>query len=353
MTHTIRSQQAIRAIAIAVSCVASSFAAHAGTEASLYGVADVYAAYQKGDRSEFSVDSGGLAGSRIGVSASHDISPDLKAIAKIEAGVNLDTGTNGQGTGVIWGRQAYGGLAGGFGSLTLGRQYTLEFNALDTDDPFDTGAGSAISSGIVTSLGGVRANNSIVYAAPKFGGFDLSLMAAAGEATAGSTSNGDLFSANLRYSAGPIGIGLTLSHLNKPVDGDVAASAVLLAGTWDAGSFSLMGGAQAVHNATQAANTQDDRTEFFAGARVPVGADEFWLGTGTGSTKHVDGTRATQGSVAWLHHLDKSATIYAVATTLHNGSATSFTIDTATGNGPAVSPGQDASGLQVGFLYRF
>ena len=352
MTQIIRSRQTVRIAAIAAAC-ATSFAAHAGTEASLYGVADAYAAYQKGNRSQFSVDSGGLAGSRIGVSASHDISPDLKAIAKIEAGVNLDSGTNGQGTGVIWGRQAYGGLAGSFGSLTLGRQYTLEFKALDTDDPFDTGAGSAISSGIVTSLGGVRANNSIVYEAPKFGGFDLSVMAAAGEATTGSTSDGDLFSANLRYHVGPIGVGLTLSHLNKPVDGDVAANAALLAGTWDAGSFSLMGGAQVVRNATQAANSRDDRTEFFAGAHLPLGAEEFWFGAGTGSTKHVDGTRATQGSIAWLHHLDKSTTIYGVATTLHNGSASAFTIDTATGNGPAVSPGQDASGLQVGFLYRF
>ena len=352
MTHTIRSRQAFRSIAIATSCAASAFAAQAGTEATIYGVADVYAAYQKGDRSEFRVESGGLAGSRIGVSASHDISPDLKAVAKIEAGVGIDTGASNQG-GLTWGRQAYGGLTGGFGSLTLGRQYTLEFNALDTDDPFDTGAGSAISSGIVTSLGGVRANNSIVYEAPKFGGFDLSLMAAAGEANTGSTSNGDYFSANLRYSAGPIGVGLTLSHLNKPVDGDVAANAVLLAGTWDAGSFSLMGGAQVVRNVTQAADTQDDRTEFFAGARVPVGAEEFWVGAGTGSTRRVDGSRATQGTVAWLHHLDKSTTIYAVATTLHNGSGTSFTIDTATGNGPSVSPGQDASGLQVGFLYRF
>ena len=353
MTHTIHSHQAIRLAAIAAACVASSLSAHAGTEASLYGVADVYAAIQKGDRSEFSVDSGGLAGSRLGVSASHDISPDLKAIAKIEAGINLDTGTNGQGSGVIWGRQAYGGLTGGFGSLTLGRQYTLEFNALDTDDPFDTGAGSAISSGIVTSLGGVRANNAIVYEAPKFGGFDLSLMAAAGESTTGSTSNGDMFSANLRFADGPIGVGLTLTHVNKSVDGDVAADAVLLAGTWNPGPFSLMGGAQVVRNSTQAADTQDDRAEFFAGARVPVGAEEFWLGAGTGSTRHVDGTRATQGTVAWLHHLDKSATIYAVATTLHNGSATSFTIDTATGSGPAVSPGKSASGLQMGFLYRF
>lgn len=352
MTHTIRSHQAIRAIAIAAACAASSFVAQAGTEASLYGVADVYAAYQKGDRSEFRVESGGLAGSRIGVSASHDISPDLKAVAKIEAGVGLDTGGSNQG-GLTWGRQAYGGLTGGFGSLTLGRQYTLEFNALDTDDPFDTGAGSAISSGIVTSLGGVRANNSIVYEAPKFGGFDLSLMAAAGEASTGSSANGDYFSANLRYSAGPVDVGLTLSHLNRPVDGAVAANAALLAGTWDAGAFSLMGGVQVVRNATQAANTQDNRTELFAGARVPVGAEEFWLGVGTGSTQHADGSRATQGSVAWLHHLDKSSTIYAVATTLHNGSATSFTIDTATGSGPAVSPGHDASGLQVGFLYRF
>ena len=352
MTHHTRSTLTLRIAAIAAACTTTSLAAHADTEASVYGVADVYAAYQKGDRSEFRVESGGLSGSRIGIAASHDISPDLKAVAKVEAGVGLDTGASNQG-GLTWGRQAYAGLTGGFGTLTLGRQYTPEYNALDADDPFETGAGSAISNGIVTSLGGVRANNSIVYEAPKAGGFDFTVMAAAGESSTGASSNGDYFSANLRYSAGPLGAGLTLSHLNKPVDGDVGANAALLAATWDAGAFSLLGGAQVVRNATQAADTQDDRTEFYAGVHVPVGAEQFWLGAGTGSTRHVDGTRATQASVAWLHSLDKSTAIYAVATTLHNGSASAFTVDTATGSGPAVSPGKDASGLQVGFRYKF
>ena len=351
MTHP-RFATAFHRAAVAAACIAAASAAHAGTEATVYGVADVYAAYQKGDRSEFRVESGGLAGSRIGVAASHDVSPDLKAIAKAEAGVALDTGASNQG-GLTWGRQAYVGLAGSFGTVTLGRQYTPEFNALDGDDPFDTGAGSAVSSGIVTSLGGVRANNSIAYEAPKAAGFDFTVMAAAGEPTSGSSSNGDYFSANLRYTVGSVGAGLTLSHLNKPADGAVAANAALISGTWDAGVASVMGGVQLVRNATQAAGVQDDRTELFAGVRVPVGAEAFWAGAGTGSTRHATGTRATQASLAWIHSFDKSTKFYAVATTLHNGASTAFTVDTATGSGPAVSPGKDASGLQAGLLYRF
>ena len=112
------------------------------------------------------------------------------------------------------------------------------------------------------------------------------------------------------------------------------------------------GGVQ-LGNGTRVAGTQDDRSEFFAGVHVPVGAETFWAGAGTGSTRHVSGSRATQASVAWLHSLDKSTTIYAVATTLHNGSASALTIDTATGSGPSVSPGRNASGLQAGLRYKF
>ena len=145
-------------------CVALSaaFAGAANAEGiSLYGVADIYAEVGKGDRHEVSLNSGGVSGSRLGFDASKDLGDGLKAVAKLEAGFALDHGTSTQG-GILFGRQAYAGLSGAFGTVTAGRQYTPQFVALDTNDPFDTGAGSAVSSGIV-SLFASRANNSIVW----------------------------------------------------------------------------------------------------------------------------------------------------------------------------------------------
>jgi predicted porin len=335
-------------------CVALS-AAFAGSvhaqSISLYGVADAYLEVGKGDRHEVSLNSGGLSGSRLGFDASKDLGDGLKAIAKLEAGFAIDHGTSTQ-CGVLFGRQAYAGLSGGFGTLTAGRQYTPQFIALDTNDPFDTGAGSAVSSGVV-SLFESRANNSLVWSAPTSGGFAVTAMVALGESSAGSQTNSSLASVDLHYGSGNSGVNLTLTSLKKADDAGVNATAVTLGGTYDFGALKLMGGVQLVNNSTRAAATEDNRREFFAGINVPFGADALWLGAGTSKTENVSGTTASQYSLGYIHSVAKGVDVYGVLTDIKNGSATAYSDDTATGAGPAVSPGKSASAAQVGFRYRF
>ncbi|MEP6504238.1 MAG: porin [Betaproteobacteria bacterium] len=317
----------------------------------LYGVADIYAEFGKGDRNEVSLNSGGVSGSRLGFDASKDLGDGLKAIAKLEAGYALDHGSSTQG-GLLFGRQAYAGVSGSFGTLTAGRQYTPQFIALDTNDPFDTGAGSAVSSGIV-SLFASRANNSVVWASPTTGGFSATAMLAAGESATGSQTNSSLAFLDLHYGSGGSGVNLTFSGQKKSVDAGVNATAVTLGGTWDFGAAKLMGGVQLVNNSTGAADTEDNRHEFFAGVNVPIGADTLWLGAGTGKTVHVAGTTASQYSVGYIHNVAKGVDVYGVLTSIKNGAATAYSDDTATGAGPAVSAGKTASAAQLGFRYRF
>jgi predicted porin len=335
-------------------CIALSaaFAGTAHAEAiTLYGVADIYAEIGKGDRHEISLNSGGLSGSRLGFDASKDLGDGLKAVAKLEAGYALDHGTSTQG-GILFGRQAYAGLSGGFGTLTAGRQYTPQFLALDANDPFDTGAGSAVSSGIV-SLFESRANNSIVWSAPTSGGVAVTAMVALGESNTGSQTNSSLASIDVHYGSGGSGVNLTFTGLKKPNDNGVNATAVTLGGTYDFGALKLMGGVQLVNNATGAAATADNRREFFAGVNVPFGADALWLGAGTSKTESVAGSTASQFSVGYVHSVAKGVDVYGVLTDIKNGSATAYSDDTATGAGPAVSAGKSASAAQVGFRYRF
>ena len=145
------------ALAALLACSGSAFAQ---SNVTLYGVADVYMQFAKGDQSSKSLESGGLSGSRLGFKGREDLGDGLKAFFQLETGMAMDTGKTTQG-GVFFGRQALVGLSGGFGSFSAGRQYTPHFIALDADDPFETGAGSAVSSGIVTVLAS-RANNSLV-----------------------------------------------------------------------------------------------------------------------------------------------------------------------------------------------
>jgi predicted porin len=81
-------------------------------------------------------------------------------VFSLEAGVQADTGRSDQHE-RLFGRQAFVGLAGEFGAITIGRQYNLQYLALtDVGDPFKGGmAGSA--SNLIG--GGRRVDNSVQY----------------------------------------------------------------------------------------------------------------------------------------------------------------------------------------------
>ena len=342
----------IRLLSIAAALAASGVSGVVHAEGiTMYGVADVYAEYGKGDRNEVSVNSGGVSGSRLGFDASKDIGGGTKAVAKLEAGYGIDHGNSTQG-GLLFGRQAYVGLSGDWGTLTAGRQYTPQFIAIDSNDPFDTGAGSAASSGIF-SMFASRANNSIAYSSNTMGGFQFSALAAAGESSSGSNTNGSLLEANFHFGSGPFGADLTLSGMKRTADDGKNATAETLGGYYDLGAVKILGAVQLVQNSTMAPDTDDNRTEFMAGVNVPFGNDVLWLGAGAGKTNKVHGSTASQYSVGYMHNIVKGVDVYGVATTIKNGDGTAYSDDTATGAGPAVSAGKSASALQVGFRYRF
>lgn len=103
---------------------------------------------------------GGAAPSRLGIRGSEDLGGGLKAVFTLEQGFGVDAGTLNQG-GRAWGRQAYVGLSGDWGSLTLGRQYSMLFwSQLDADllGPNMFGSGSLDS-----YLPNARVDNALAY----------------------------------------------------------------------------------------------------------------------------------------------------------------------------------------------
>ena len=333
-------------------CLVGSFVlgaaapAFAQSNVTVYGVADAYVQFGKGDSTTTRLESGGESGSRLGFRGSEDLGGGLSAMFKIETGIGLDTGTVTQG-GRMWGRQALVGLGGSFGSVSLGRQYTPHFSVIDDADPFGTGAGSAASSGIVSILA-TRANNSAVYSAPKFGPVSVTLLGSLGEGAAGR-----FYSASIQYSANKLDAGLAFARQDHFAAGEVNATAVILTGAYDFGPFKVTGGVQSVKNLTLAANTADDRRELFGGVIVPIGPGTLTAGVGTGKTKNVAGTKATQFSLGYDHALSKRTNLYTIATAISNGSATAYTADAATGSGPSVSAGNDVRALLIGVRHRF
>ncbi|MBP6998627.1 MAG: porin, partial [Tepidiphilus sp.] len=131
-------------IALAVAGLVSA-PVFAQSNIQIYGVADAYMKYGDfmGDDA-MGVDSGGLAGSRIGFRGEEDLGSGLKAVFVLEQGINIDSGKSTGMTGdddknnngdQTFTRQAYVGLKGNFGQVALGRQYapgyfTGEYDAL-------------------------------------------------------------------------------------------------------------------------------------------------------------------------------------------------------------------------------
>ena len=169
-------------IAAAIAAVvAMPFVALAQTtpaNVTIYGLLDLNLARESaGDKERVGVDHGELNGSRLGFKGSEALGGDLKAIFTIESGFDPSTGTAEQG-GRLFGRQSFVGLeSASWGRLTLGRQYSPAFVALD---PFDATGSAARSVGLLTrKTGGVkpayetRFDNMVKYRSPKLAGFEL------------------------------------------------------------------------------------------------------------------------------------------------------------------------------------
>jgi predicted porin len=102
----------------------------------------------------------GTLPSRWGLRGNEDLGGGLRAVFTLESGFGPDNGVSGQG-GRLFGRQALVGLSGGWGTVSLGRQYTMLFwSLLDADQlgPNVYGLGSLDS-----YIPNARADNAITY----------------------------------------------------------------------------------------------------------------------------------------------------------------------------------------------
>lgn len=120
-------------------CAAGALAlagtAHAQSSVTLYGLIDTSVRYTTHENANGSgklqMAEGLLTGSRWGLRADEDLGGGRKAFAQLESGFSPDTGTSLQG-GRLFGRTALVGLKGDWGTLTLGRQYTVAHDVMSS-----------------------------------------------------------------------------------------------------------------------------------------------------------------------------------------------------------------------------
>ncbi|WP_415859471.1 porin [Burkholderia sp. BCC1977] len=178
-------------LAICFSCVA-----HAQSSVTLYGTLDegINFTSNAGGHRAYAMVSGDTFSSGFGLTGTEDLGGGMKAIFKLENGMNLNNGSNYYGR--MFNQQAYVGLSSAsFGTLTFGRQYeaTLDMWSLYTAAGTTIGDFAAHPFNNDNADYSYRFNNSVKYRSPLFHGLEV-------EGIYG-FSNSENFAANRAYSA--------------------------------------------------------------------------------------------------------------------------------------------------------
>jgi len=180
--------------------------AYAQTSVTLYGIVDQSIRYHTNananDDGLVRLTNGAITNSRWGIKGSEALGNNLKAIFQLENGFDPDTGRANQDNS-LFGRQAYVGLSGDFGTIKLGRQYTEGFNLFGDFDPLTIG--NYDENAWPFFLTRLRNNNVISYDG-KFGGLNVGASYGFGE-TPGSVRTNQYWGARAAYTFGPFGIG--------------------------------------------------------------------------------------------------------------------------------------------------
>ncbi|MFM0151838.1 porin [Paraburkholderia sediminicola] len=193
-------------------------AAHAQSSVTLYGLIDVGLVYANnaGGAKQYAMAVGALNGNRWGLTGAEDLGGGYKAIFKLENGFSVATGALGQG-GAEFGRQAFVGLSGPFGTVTLGRQYDSVVDYVGVlKAGGDTAGGYANHPADLDNTGNnYRVNNALKYASPDYKGFRFGGVFSPG-GVAGNFQQNRVYSLGAGYKQGPLALGVAYLNARNP-----------------------------------------------------------------------------------------------------------------------------------------
>ncbi|SBP87344.1 porin [Thiomonas delicata] len=372
---------------------AFSGAAFAQSNVQLYGIIDVGVTHYTGLKpagtpaagqttSSTGLSSGVQSASRIGVKGTEDLGGGLNAFFDAETGF-CAAGTNQDGTttqtagnqtyctgGGFMQRQAFVGLAGNFGTLSLGRQYTPPFTNEANMDPFGFGlTGDIANLSLVGRYGLYRANQAAAYVTPDMGGFKgtVAYSFAPGNAGTVPTASGPgsnvsrAISLNGQYGNGPITAGLNYTQVTNVYQNpttfvnDGKLKGWQLYGAYDFGVAKVSG----IYEDAKQDYYSGDQKFWMLGATVPVGPGAILVSysqlknslVAQGSTAPEAGT-AKQYALGYTYSLSKRTNLYTSYAHISNDVGTAFAVGSSTDSFAGVL-GQGSSGFALGIRHQF
>lgn len=267
-------------------------AASAQSSVTVYGRVDLSLARNLGS-DDLVMQNG--SGSRLGFRGVEDLGGGLKAFFTIEHRFNADTGvlTN---AAKFWHGRSIVGLQGGWGSITLGREYSPAF--FKSQLPADPWGWDTVAANNTITGGGiapVRNDNSITYDFAA-GGLQVGAQVALKEA-------GDKhgFGLGARYAAGPLAVGF---GYDRPVN-SVKTNWTTIDGSYDLGAVKL--GALFGTGKRAGAKIRG----WLLTATAPIGGGELRASFGELRNRTADIKESRQFGLGYHYPLSKRTTIYA------------------------------------------
>ncbi|MHA7682576.1 porin [Cupriavidus sp. PET2-C1] len=284
--------------------------AYAQSSVTLYGVVTASMQYVNhaqnvtngvlapGSGSQYLMNSSGIAQSRFGLRGVEDLGGGLQSLFVLESQFNTD---NGQlGGGLLFGRQAFVGLKGGYGRVTFGRQYTSSFLTMGNFMP----AAYAPEFEPVVGFAGpnFRESNMVQYQG-QFGGVSLNTHWSLGERS-GSLAAGSAYGIGASYFSDGFGLGVAYDEV-KTLNTAQATGAsgsndygrdmrAAIGASYMLGKVKLMGGYRWGNSVAPATGTP---------TLLPHRDDMYWLGL------NWEATSALRLALAYYYDDIKQATI--------------------------------------------
>ncbi|MPW22260.1 porin [Paraburkholderia sp. CNPSo 3157] len=253
-----RSKHYIASLGVGALLAVSSHAAHAQSRVELYGQVDAWAGSQRllGNSGAWVIGGGGMSTSYWGLRGSEDLGGEWRATFGLEAFFRPQNGRSGSFDGEpFFGRNAYVGIGGPYGSIDLGRLVTPYFVTTVIFNPFvDSYTFSPMvlhtyvgvdNQGLV---GGYAWNNAVVYHSPKVRGLTADVIYALGNQPG--DGNAHKWGGALNYTIGPFAA--SVAYQSQPFDtvpGDLdivtpgfsRQTALQVAASWDFNGIRLYG----------------------------------------------------------------------------------------------------------------
>jgi len=327
---------------IALAVLAASGAAMAQSSVTLYGRLDASIGQTTEDKTSATgvvtendqtvINASQLNTTFWGLKGTEDLGGGLTANFKLESNFNIDTGAIGSGS-TLFERTATVGLAGGFGAVNLGRQYTA-YDSLRgaSNNVWDSNlatTGTVWATGLADYTN--RISNSVRYDSPVFGGISGAVAIGLGENESATVDASQNVSLHVKYAAGPLLVGYAHQTQKARVNAAGAAEAAaslntttgvitpavvatqtvdtkynLFAASYDLGVAKLTGS----YNQAKSGATKDK--EYQVGVSAPFGA--FTVAAGYSNAKSEQAGRADlEGdgyTLVGTYDLSKRTTLY-------------------------------------------